>query len=86
MCYSICESSVCVSSIHISCICVSSIYISCICVSSICVSSICVTASKRDGGVLSEQDIATWVEELVTIIYNISWYLLSFIKVGICLL
>ena len=30
--------------------------------------SICVTASKRDGGVLSEQDIATWVEELVPVI------------------
>ena len=30
--------------------------------------SICVTASKRDGGVLSEQDIATWVEELVDVI------------------
>ena len=29
---------------------------------------ICVTASKRDGGVLSEQDIATWVEELVPVI------------------
>ena len=29
---------------------------------------ICVTASKRDGGVLSEQDIATWVEELVDVI------------------
>ena len=25
-------------------------------------------ASKRDGGVLSEQDIATWVDELVIII------------------
>ena len=24
-------------------------------------------ASKRDGGVLSEQDIATWVDELVII-------------------
>ena len=26
---------------------------------------ILLSASKRDGGVLSEQDIATWVEELV---------------------
>ena len=25
------------------------------------------SASKRDGGVLSEQDIATWVDELVII-------------------
>ena len=25
-------------------------------------------ASKRDGGVLSEQDIATWVDELVIVI------------------
>ena len=29
------------------------------------ISMILLSASKRDGGVLSEHDIATWVEELV---------------------